>query len=174
MSAKARLLDAIDRKLVPALRDYGFEGPFREEVALTRRLDKKALLLHFRKLAPSAPIQVLDINIKSFSCPTFTIYGGSVPAGGVRMLYCEELLPPEKVTAGMLEERTYLQSSPCQHYSPFRVSLLAYWAGSKNAIDRVVEQARSLLPFLLRWIENRSPSPHLMCVVNRPPRKGCV
>jgi hypothetical protein len=168
-AARRILIRALEEELFPELRRYGFSGPEVDRVEIDD-VDpvEEALLYHFRQSLPSTGDVVLTVNVKSFARPTFDIVSGYVPAQGVKLVCPDEMAPPDRVTADMLEEQALLQASPRKGYAPFRQPLWAFLIGSPAGIRAAVHRAVQLLPDLVNWLRTRSPSKHIWVIC--PPR----
>lgn len=172
-ASRAILVNAIRDKLFPELLKNGFIGPDLEEVFVDDNdtdTSPKALLFHFRRSDSKLGRLALTIDVKSFSRPTFQIMAGHVPEEGVKRWCPEEIVPADKADALMLQIQAQLQASPRKGYAPFRPSLLAHIFGSRKDVYRSVQHAVELLPDLIKWLDEGTPSPNVWVV--KFPRPG--
>lgn len=172
-SPRDSLLEILKTTLFPSLNKLGFSGPCNERIDIDDVVPAEhADLFHFRKRVPGAFDQVVTIDVKSFSRPTFTISAGHVPIEGVRMVCPEEIVPPERATAVMLEVQAFLQASPKKGYSPFRIPAVSHWLGSRSAVEKTVSKAISLLPDLKKWLDTKVGTDNVWVVKFPRPQKA--
>jgi len=162
------LLLALRRRLFLALEQAGLRGPRVEDVATDDvEPEKLASLYHFSDSRANQRL-ALTVHVKSFRRPTFEIIAGRVPAAGVKLFCPEETIPADRVTADMLQEQAILRSAPRQSYAPFRQPLWAHILGTRHGIEECVVHAVRLLPLLLAWLADGTPSKYVRVI--RPPR----
>ncbi|MEI8121842.1 MAG: hypothetical protein WCI20_07300 [bacterium] len=87
------------------------------------------------------------------------------------MLCPDEIVPPAKVTAVMLEVQAFLQSSPKTGYAPFRIPILSHWLSGRSAVDKIVANAGALLPELGRWLDTQAKTANVWVVKFPRPKK---